>query len=169
MGGAYREGDLHSCSLFTWKPPFSHTGGPAQTGSPNVKVNSKPIMRGTDRATCEYGPVDFIVTGSANVYVNGKPAARKESCFMHGGRVDVASTNVLIGGPSEGVELGNWKAWEAACKAAAASRSPPQSQQRYENCGCESARQIEIAAGKSPPGEKDFLKRAIARGEAAPD
>ena len=43
------------------------------TGSPNVKVNGKPVVRMDDPITCG----DTALTGSDNVKVNGKPVHRK--------------------------------------------------------------------------------------------
>lgn len=138
MTGAARVGDLHVCSL--------HVGGPVlPPGSIDVIVNKLPVARATDALACA-GPgaaPDFIVTGSTTVVINGLPAARQLDMTMHGaGQVVVGSLDVIVGGPTGGVELGNAGAAEARFLATAEGRNSRRAQQSYGNCGIESARQI---------------------------
>jgi len=148
------------------------------TGAGNVETNSEAQARVADRAEC-HGPPDFIVTGSGTVTVNSKPAARSTDKTMHQGSVVMGSGNVMIGGPTVGVTLGNPDAGKAACHAASAGRHEVDgidpsghpahgrsSKQSYNNCGVESSRiLINRATGKKLT-EDELLDWAIAHDKA---
>jgi hypothetical protein len=99
---------------------------------------------------------------------------------MHQGAVVMGSGNVMIGGPTVGVTLGNPDAGKAACVAAAAGRDPPAgsvdhhgrplphhtTQQSYNNCGVEAARIIINQATGKKVTEDDLLNWAIDHGKA---
>jgi hypothetical protein len=154
------------------------------SGASNVETNSERQARGTDRADCQ-GPPDFIVTGSGTVTVNSKPAARSSDKTMHLGAVVMGSGNVMIGGPTVGVTLGNPDAGKAACIAAAAGRDPPagaiyppehpragqqipghRTKQSYNNCGVEACRIIINRATHNTIGEDELLNWAMDQGDA---
>jgi hypothetical protein len=99
---------------------------------------------------------------------------------MHQGAVVMGSGNVMIGGPTVGVTLGNPEAGKAACVAAAAGRDPPAgavdnhgrplphrtTKQSYGNCGVESARIIINRATGKKVTEDGLLDWAIEHGLA---
>lgn len=162
MPGAARVGDLHVCSL--------HVGGPVlPLGSTDVVANGLPMARATDLLACG-GPgaaPDVIVTGSTTVVINGLPAARQLDFTMHGaGQVVVGSLDVLIGGSTVGVELGNVGAAEARFFSIAEERNSKRIQQSYGNCGIEAARQIIAQATGNTISEDGLLNDAIKHGEA---
>jgi uncharacterized Zn-binding protein involved in type VI secretion len=168
---AGRHSDKHLCP--------AHEGGPVAAGASNVETNSEAQARGADRAEC-HGPPDFIVTGSGTVTVNSKPAARSTDKTMHQGTVVMGSGNVMIGGPTVGVTLGNPDTGKAACIAAAYGRTPPvgavdkhgrplprrTTKQSYNNCGVESTRILINRATKHKLTEDELLDWAIDHGEA---
>jgi uncharacterized Zn-binding protein involved in type VI secretion len=167
---AGRHSDQHLCP--------AHEGGPVAAGASNVQTNSEAQARGADRADC-HGPPDFIVTGAGTVTVNSKPAARSTDKTMHQGRVVMGSGNVMIGGPTVGVTLGNPDAGKAACHAASAGRHEVDgvdpaghpahgrsSKQSYNNCGVESSRILINRATGTKLTEDELLDWAIAHGKA---
>src|SRR5580700_3468594 len=168
MNPAARFGDFHFC------PAPTHAGGPVlspPTGM--VLTNGLPQARGADPALCA-GPVDFIVMGAATVKIHGQPAARMTDKTMHGGLISFGSGNVMIGGPTAGVTLGDPDAAAKDCAALAATRHTPGSpHQSYGNCGIEAWRAIinrqRAADGLPPLTEDDALARAIGLGAAAHD
>lgn len=94
--------DMHGC------PACPHTvEGPAVTGSPNVTVNSKKVVRLCDRgehvAKCCNENAWEAIEGSATVYVNGRPVVRRGDWSQHcggNGLLIGGSPNCIIGGPS---------------------------------------------------------------------
>lgn len=155
---AGRRTDTHVCP--------SHEGGPLDGKAAKVEINSLPAARATDQASCK-GSTDFIITGAATVEIMGKPAARITSKTLHKGDVIFGSTNVLIGGPSAGVTLGNSKAAVAACQAAAEGRKSGSTAQSYSNCGVEASRIIINQAKGERHTEDEVLDGAIARDRVA--
>lgn len=158
MPPAARKSDIHVCTAID-PGPSPHVGGPITVPcAPDVLTNTLPQVRGTDQATCTGGAApNFIVTGSGTVLVNNLPAARQTDKTMHPGVpsnalrttpapgpgvIAIGSPNVLIGGPTVGVTLGNPSAGQAACRKAMLTRKSLKTYQSYENCGIESARQI---------------------------
>jgi hypothetical protein len=90
---------------------------------------------------------------------------------MHGGTMAIGSSNVLIGGPSAGVTLGNPNAGTAACGAAKSTRhTPGRDAQSYGNCGLESCRAMinkrRAEQGLPPATEDEVLTEAIKAGTA---
>jgi hypothetical protein len=77
------------------------------------------------------------------------------------GSIVMGSTKLLIGGPTVGVTLGNPAAGEAACNQAAGGRAGGSSQQSYQNCGVESARQIINQATGAYVGEDALMDHAM--------
>lgn len=152
-----------------------HGLGKAYEGAANVHVNGRWSVRGSDKCACPGGPDDVVVTGAATVHINGRPAARLTSKTMHGGGPIPGSPNVLIGGSSEGVTVGNRGAASKACEDAKGGREPPPGaidprngaplaphtqRQSYNNCGLECCRQlINKATGKNI-SQEELLKDA---------
>ena len=91
--------DAHGC------PSCPHTCvGPAITGSPDVLVNRRPVLRVNDRgihAGC-CGPNTWeAAKGSSTVFVNGRAAVRQGDETRHCGgvgSVQGGSPNVNAGG-----------------------------------------------------------------------
>jgi uncharacterized Zn-binding protein involved in type VI secretion len=129
----------------------------------NVFINKMFAAKAGDMSlsTNPLCPIDYIVTGAAQVLINTKPAARTLSKMMHGGIVVGMSPDVLIGGDSAGVTLGNPDAAQRMCEKAATSRDPtngrPMQQSYAQNCGCESARMLLNQANGTNVGEQKFL------------
>jgi len=102
MPPAHRKGDIgsgHSCHF----PPSI-----AKSGSPNVFVNGRPLMRVGDSytphgcGTCGEPPHERkVVVGSSSVFVNGRPAARVGDAIDCGGNAQTGSPNVNIGDADE--------------------------------------------------------------------
>lgn len=167
---AARVTDFHSCPAASG--PIPHLGGPVLPPcSVNVQTNLLPQARATDRAQC-VGPPDFIVVGSSSVMVNDMMAARLTDPTMHGGVIAMSSMNVEIGGPPAGATLGNPKAGNTACLAAAASRFPSllgatpagPLKQSYGNCGVESSRQIINTVTGANFSQEGLLFQTVATG-----
>lgn len=82
------------------------TSGLLQSGSPNVRINSRSGIRTVlDIAACSGFPCNHpplpavpVAEGSASVRINGMPAARLGSKMMCGAHVKSGSPNVQIGG-----------------------------------------------------------------------
>ena len=168
MPEAARVGDNHVCNMVD-PSGTPHVGGPVlPTGSPMVLTNGLAQARGTDKLTCAVPAPDFIVTGAGSVLVDGLPAARKTDRTMHAppGQIMLGSPDVLIGGPTVGVTLGNPTAGNAACNAAAAGRTSGSTQQSYNNCGVESSRQIINQATGASIREDALLDSAMRNGDA---
>jgi uncharacterized Zn-binding protein involved in type VI secretion len=161
MKPAARVGDNHVCTTPT---PVAHVGGPVQPPcSVNMLTDGRPQARASDRLTCAVPPPNFIVTGSGSCLIDGLPAARMTDKTMHppSGSIVMGSTKLLIGGPTVGVTLGNPAAGEAACNQAAGGRAGGSSQQSYQNCGVESARQIINQATGANVGEDALMDHAM--------
>lgn len=104
--------DAHGC------PACPHNCvGPAVSGSPDVMINGKPVLRvgdmGVHAACC--GPNLWVaVEGSASVFVNGLPVHRKGDKDLHcGGLGEMieGSADVKIGGDTFQVspsEIARW-------------------------------------------------------------
>lgn len=98
MPSAHRQDDIgsgHACHF----PPSQATGG-----SPDVYVNSRPLMRVGDAYAphgCPSCPEPShgrsLATGSGSVFVNGKPAGRIGDAIDCGGQAADGSRNVEIG------------------------------------------------------------------------
>lgn len=165
MPAAARITDDHACPATTGALP--HRGGPVLPPcSLNVKTNRLNQARATDKAICA-GPPDFIVTGSLMVHINGKPAARVTDKTMHGGTITVGSGNVNIGGPAQGVMLGNPDAAFNSCLAMANGRSGNASSQSYNNCGVEASRLVINQQPGKNVGEDALLDEAFANDDAS--
>ena len=134
--------------------------------SPNVKANSRPQARATDKLLCTGGVPDFIVTGSAKVKANALPVARVGDKTMHGGTIGpVASTNVEIGGGTVGATLGFPDEWLQTFNAEISGRASGKSQQSFQNCGVESSRALILANGGNI-SEQNLLNWAVSTGNA---
>lgn len=166
MPEAARVTDNHVCPCPT---PTAHVGGPIDApASANVETNSLGAARATDLLTCTGVPAkNFIVTGSTTVEINGKLAARKTDKTMHPGPGDIVagSSNVEIGGATGGATLGDPDEAGRRCRAAANGRTSGRTQQSYQNCGVESARQIINQSG-NPISEDQLLDSAMSSGDA---
>jgi hypothetical protein len=80
---------------------------------------------------------------------------------MHGGILIGMSPDVLIGGDSCGITLGNPDAAQKMCEKAASSRDPtngrPMQQSFGQNCGCECTRMLLNQANGTNVSEQQFL------------
>ena len=168
---AARVGDMHTCPQVTpGTPPVPHVGGPIlPPGSPTTLICNQPAARIGDMATC-VGPPDVISKGAFPVPIGNMPAARMTDQTAHGGVITQGCLTVLIGLAGT---TGNPMAGIAACRAAAAGRTPPPGAppgasgrpgQSYNNCGVESSRQIINQATGSNLTEDGLLTNAIANG-----
>ena len=98
MPSAARVTDLHVCSMTSGQPPVPHVGGPIiGTGVPTVLISGLPAAILGDMLVCN-GPYDTIISGSSTVFIGGKPAAREGDTTAHGGKIDMGSPTVIIGG-----------------------------------------------------------------------
>lgn len=105
MPAAGRLGDKSQCPHCSHGcPACGHSvTGPAVTGSPNVRINSKPALRVGDRgehASCCGGNTWEAVQGAPGVRVNGRPAFRVGDAAHHCGgmgKLVEGSSNVNIG------------------------------------------------------------------------
>lgn len=140
-------------------------GGPINSASPNVYVNSLKFARVSDTAQCIGN--DYIVTGSATVRVNGKPAARVKSKTMHPGYVSQGSNNVLVGGPDAGGTLGNADKAKDRCKELSQSRVSGNDQQSFGDCSLESPRLLIHQATGSDVSELGLMGSSIMHGDSA--
>jgi len=186
MPAAARVTDPHTCPCPT---PLPHQGGPVLPPcSLTVNINKLAAARASDRALCKIPAPNFIVTGAGTVSIDGLPAARKGDRMMHPppGQIDDGSPDVIIGGPTVGVTLGDPLAGTTVCGAASAGRNPAPgavfppghpsagqqipantAAQSYNNCGVESARQIiNQTTPLAPVGQEALLNQAIANGNA---
>jgi len=168
---AARVGDMHTCPMVD-PGPKPHVGGPVlPPGAPTVLVGGSPAARIGDKCAC-VGPPDTITTGAMPVRVGDSQAARMTSSTAHGGTIVLGCPTVLIG--LAGIS-GNMLEGLAACRAAAAGRTPPAGAQgpngaqlasntpgqSYNNCGIESSRQIINRTGDNVTQE-ELLDQAVA-------
>lgn len=122
--------------------------------------------------TCLAPAPNFIVTGAATVLINGLPAARITDKTMHPppGVIIGGSSDVLIGGPTVGVTLGNPVDAKKTFRDMAKGRQSKDIAQSYNNCGVESSRQlIRQATGSKISEDKlldSVLNASLARREA---
>lgn len=159
MPKAARVGDTHIC-------PLHGTGIIQLPCSTNIKTNSRPQARVTDKLLCAGGIPDFIVTGSAKVKANSLPVARVGDKTMHGGTIGpIASLNVEVGGGSIGGTLGFPVGWLATFNTQASGRTSNAVQQSFQNCGVESSRALVLANGGNV-SEQDMLNWAVGSGNA---
>lgn len=93
------QADAHGC------PACPHNvTGPAVQGSPNVTVNSLPVVRQGDMGVhmvCCAGNTWTAQKGSSTVFVNGMPVMRKGDMVQHcggAGKLNAGSANVNVGG-----------------------------------------------------------------------
>lgn len=94
--------DVHKC------PACPHTvEGPAVTGSPNVELNGKPVVRVCDRgihdAKCCDENAWEAIEGAATVEVNGRPVVRRGDKSQHcggNGALIGGSPDCEVGGPA---------------------------------------------------------------------
>lgn len=155
-----RVGDDHSCPMMQGTVP--HVGGPILPPChPTTTAGGASMARVGDKLQCKGGPPDFIVTGSATVTVGGQPAARKGDKTMHGGVVTAGFAKVLIGDATCGGALGNTSAGGQAFVDAATGRTSGSTQQSYQNCGVESARQIINKVTGNNIDENTLLAKAL--------
>jgi len=86
------------------------TTGMIQTGSPNVRTNSRPAVRAhLDVDICSgmpplgfpSHPINPVAQGSMTVRINGMPASRVGDLTVCSARIKDGSSNVLIGGPTQ--------------------------------------------------------------------
>lgn len=170
MPNAARVGDNHSCTMVDPATGAPHTGGPILPyPAPDVLTDLLPAARATDRLVCANPAPDFIVTGSQSVLINNRPAARVTDKTMHGAPASmilVGSLDVEIGGPTIGATLGDPARALTIFNRAAASRASGSTQQSYQNCGVESARQIIMQASGAPVREDALLDAAMQSGHA---
>lgn len=102
MADAARILDKHQCPMQTpGTPPIPHqAGGMILKGCPNVLVGGLPAARVSDQLLCMGPPPhpDTIVKGSTSVFIGGLPAARKGDLTSMGGKVQLGTPKVKIGG-----------------------------------------------------------------------
>jgi uncharacterized Zn-binding protein involved in type VI secretion len=104
MPFAARVGDVHLCPIVqpVGTVVFTHVGGPIQSpGAPSVLIGGLAAAIVGSLATCTGAPpgvLDSIVAGSATVLITGTPAARVGDSTAHGGKIQMGSANVTIGG-----------------------------------------------------------------------
>jgi uncharacterized Zn-binding protein involved in type VI secretion len=89
-----RMGDYHKCPKLVGSQP--HHGGPVLQGASPVLANGLPIARVNDPAHCRSG-TDTISTGVNSVIINGQPVSRLNDQTKHGGVIQAASPNVVVG------------------------------------------------------------------------
>ena len=93
---AARITDMHLCPQVTGTTP--HVGGTILgPGVANVLIGSQVAAVVGDTASC-VGPPDTIANGSGTVFIGGKPAARVGDSTVHGGKISIGFTTVIIGG-----------------------------------------------------------------------
>jgi uncharacterized Zn-binding protein involved in type VI secretion len=101
---AARAGDLHVCPMVqqVGTVTFTHLGGPVlQPGAPSVLIGGLPAAIVGNQAICTGAPplvIDSIIAGSTSVKIMGMPAARVGDATAHGGKIQMGSANVTIGG-----------------------------------------------------------------------
>jgi uncharacterized Zn-binding protein involved in type VI secretion len=94
MPAAARVGDKHYCSKID---PVPHEGGELlEPGSRTVFIGEENAARVGDKAFCNGGAFDVIVTGEPTVLIGDRPAARLGDA-THGGHITTGCTTVLIG------------------------------------------------------------------------
>ena len=102
MADAARILDKHRCPLQTpGAPPIPHqAGGMITKGCPNVLIGGLPAARVGDQVLCMGPPPhpDIIVKGSLSVFIGGLPAARKGDLTSLGGKIQLGTPKVKIGG-----------------------------------------------------------------------
>ena len=171
MFEAARDGDTSACPCLLPKPHIG--GGLTPPVSPTVEANGLGLARGGDPTTCIGDPTpNFVIPGAATVEVNGRPAARRTALTFHQGPAGErgellhGSANVLIGGPSAGIGLGQVGSGTAMCEAVKAGRSKPgKAHQSYSNCGIEATRQIIQQATGSTITEDELFDEALREGD----
>src|SRR5262249_18314642 len=94
MPAAARVGDKHYCRK---TEPVPHKGGEMlEAGSRTVFIGEENAARVGDKAWCEGGAYDVIVTGEPTVLINERPAARLGDA-TDGGHIISGCPTVLIG------------------------------------------------------------------------
>jgi uncharacterized Zn-binding protein involved in type VI secretion len=94
MPPAARVGDKHRCNK---TEPVPHGGGEIlDPGSRTVFIGQENAARVGDKAWCEAGAFDVIVTGEATVLIGERPAARLGDA-TDGGHITTGEATVLIG------------------------------------------------------------------------
>lgn len=94
MPAAARVGDKHRC-LKT--EPVPHKGGELlEPGSRTVFIGKESAARVGDKAWCEGGAHDVIVTGEPTVLIGNRRAARLGDA-TDGGHITTGCTTVMIG------------------------------------------------------------------------
>lgn len=167
---------------------LKHAIGFINPPSREVLVNGKNIAGVGDSVDCmaggdpkitlpQYAPDNRLMAGAAEVLVGGTSVVGILHATQHNsgtlqapnGLVIFGSPDVFVGGNTA---VGNVAAALAACHAAAQTRrfNGVERPQSYENCGCESMRQI-VNGKKTPydPGyktEDEFLNQQIKNGNA---
>lgn len=145
---AARVGDQITCPVPQTTPAaLPHAAPPGlpiiPPGEPTVLIEGRFAARLGDKSIC-IGPAptpDPIDTGVFPVPIGGSPAARVSDNGSHPGSVIMppGATTVLIGLAGT---AGNVRVGTQMCQAAANGRTSGSTQQTYNNCGVESARQI---------------------------
>lgn len=101
MPAAARVGDKHRCHKMD---PVAHKGGEIlEPGARTVFIGEENAARVGDKAWCEGGAYDVIITGEPTVLIGERPAARLGDA-TDGGHITSGCTTVLIG-PHPQVEL----------------------------------------------------------------
>ncbi len=94
MPAAARVRDKHRCRK---ADPVPHKGGEIlEPGGRTVYIGKEKAARVGDKAWCEGGAFDVIVTGEPTVLIGERPAARLGDA-TDGGHVTTGFTSVLIG------------------------------------------------------------------------
>lgn len=133
-----------------------------------VLINKMFAAKGKDLVGCAGGPVDYIITGAKDVLINGQPGARLTSKTLHQAVVMGLSTNVLYGGASGGVTLGNPDEAAKMCENARRGRAGGGLRQSYgQNCGCECARMLLNKVNGTSATEEEYLKCQEKNGNAS--
>jgi uncharacterized Zn-binding protein involved in type VI secretion len=145
-------------------PPIPHAGGPVlPAGAVQVLIGGQPAARMTDMALCIASPPAPIMKGAFPVPIQSLPAARMTDQTAHGGMLTVGLPTVLIGLAGT---AGNPRLGLAMCTAAATGRTSGSNQQTYNNCGCESSRQLINRSTGANVNENTLLTQSINSGNA---
>ena len=150
-----------------------HASGDILEGSPNVTIGGLRAARVGDKVKHGWG-TEVIVEGEPTVTINGLFAARMTDAVSCGGHISTGCGTVTIG-HARGRVVGNVQAGQKMCIAAAKGRKNTldrmlgglkPTQQSYNNCGVESARQIINQATGKKLTEDELLQAALDDGLA---
>ena len=169
---AARVGDKIMCPVPQATPaaaPHAPAGMPIiPPGCPTVLIGGAPAARVTDKSICVTpapGP-NPVLTGAFTVTIGGLPAARMTDPGTHPGSMILppCCPTVLIG--TSGT-AGNVAVGKKMAAVAAKGRKGGSTQQSYNNCGVESARQIIAQSTGQFVDEETLLDRAMSAGQAS--